>query len=281
MKDKMSGFCSFDSLMAGRDIPYRKVVDINDRKHEDEMRSLGPDLIVQVGWSQIISDRILSIPILGCVGFHSSLLPKDRGGSPVNWALIRGEKRWGTTLFYLEPGLDNGDIIGQEQFDVTLEDTCRTVYQQCGQAMVGLLEKYLPGILARSAPRVKQDDSVATRNKRRKPEDGLIDWNKTSMDLYNWIRALTHPYPGAFSYWSGRKIYIWKSSLMQSSPEMRVPSSAPGTIVDVSPGRGVVVKTKDGILLLEMLEREGEGLMDFTQISKLKKNEYFSNGSAS
>lgn len=250
---KIAGYKAFDDLMKGTEIPFHKIKDINDPKIVEGIKQYAPDLIVQVAWSQIINQDILKVPKLGCVGFHSSPLPKYRGGSPVNWGLINGEKEWGITFFYLEPGVDHGDIITQKKFAISMEDTCKTVYEKCTNAAVEILNEYLPKIQAGEAPRIKQDDSKATIFKRRKPEDGLIDWNKTSEQLHNWVRALTHPYPGAFTFYKGKKIFVWKASLGTWEGKEK-----PGTILQANK-QGMLVKTSDGALCLRSTQEKGKG----------------------
>ncbi len=250
---KTAGFCSFDALMEGRNIPFHKIEDINNPLIVKRIKEDRPDLIIQVAWSQIIKDKILRIPRLGCVGFHSSLLPKYSGGSPVNWGIINGETEWGITFFYLEPGVDSGDIIAQRKFEITLEDTCKTVYDKATQCAVEIFREYLNKIEDGTAPRIKQDESKATRFKRRQPEDGIIDWNKSAMELYNWVRALTHPYPGAFTYYQGNKLYIWQATLSDIDTE----NVKPGQIVGTAEN-GFIVATKTEGLIIEEVQMEGE-----------------------
>ncbi|OGY21970.1 MAG: hypothetical protein A3A65_02910 [Candidatus Chisholmbacteria bacterium RIFCSPLOWO2_01_FULL_49_14] len=257
LADKTSNFRSFEALIKRfNDIPSYKVKDINSKSHVHALERLKPDLIIQVAWSQMICDDIIKIPSLGCVGFHASLLPKDRGGSPVNWAIIRGENRWGTSMFFLEPGVDNGDIIARQKFSITLNDTCRTVYDKVTKANINMLRTYLPKLLSGTAPRKKQNERLATYNKRRKSEEGLIDWFKSSQEVYNWIRALTHPYPGAFTFLDNKKFYIWKASISRAT-KVRAKRSRPGDIVSKVRGRGLYVKTEDGVILLKRIQREG------------------------
>ena len=251
---KTAGYKALDDLMGWKKIPFQKVRDINAAEITQQIRQYAPDVIVQVAWSQIIKDEILRIPRRGCVGFHSSLLPRYRGGSPVNWGLINGEKEWGITFFYLEPGVDHGDIIAQKKFPIIEEDTCKTVYEKCTSAAVEILRECLPRIEQGTMPRKKQDDSKATVFKRRKPEDGVIDWDKTTLQLYNWVRALTHPYPGAFSFYKGKKIFIWKAKKAIWKGKEK-----PGTIVKVD--KEVLVKTGDGALRLQSIQEEGRGEM--------------------
>lgn len=281
LESKTAGFESFEPILKDSKIPAFFIQDINSDENIAMLKAFNPDLIIQVGWSQIIKDEILSIPRLGVVGFHSSLLPKDRGGSPVNWAIIRGEKDWGTTLFYLEPGVDNGDIISQEKFEITPEDTCATAYEKAGSAMVALLRKNIPLLLAGAAPRIPQDESQATYNPRRKPADGIIDWSKGSLDIYNWIRALTHPYPGAFSYYDGERIAVWQANLPGFQQADFGKGERAGKLLETDVGRGVLVKTGDGSIILKRIQAEGQSEVEAVNYKPFKSYEHFSNRSSS
>lgn len=229
-------------------------------------------MIIQVGWSQIIQDEILALPKLGCVGFHSSLLPKDRGGSPINWAIIRGETVWGVTLYYLDPGIDNGDIIAQKKFAIGLNDTCKSVYQKAGKAMVQMLQENIPLLLEGKAPRTPQAESEATYNRRRKPEEGLIDWNKSAKELYDWIRAQTHPYPGAFTFLNSTKCYIWQSKLDRRRSQKKLFTSRDkvGTFIVTKEKKEVWVKTGKDFLRIDKIQFENE--------SEVKAFDFFKTG---
>lgn len=224
-----------------------QVRNINSTDTMDSIRNDAPDLMITVGWSQLIRKELIELPPLGCVGFHSSLLPDYRGGSPVNWGLINGETRWGVTIFYIAPGADTGDIIGQWPFDIELSDTCKTVYDKATLGVIELLKENLPKLSNRSAPRIKQNLSAGRVFRRRKPQDGLIDWTKRSIDIYNWIRALTHPYPGAFTYYEGRKLFIWAAGPPKQTPYEL--GTNPGTIVQTG-GKNIKVRTGDGVIEL-------------------------------
>jgi len=207
----VAGFTSFDNLQAKLKVPYWKVKDVNSKEVLGYLTQISPQVAVQVAWSQIFNPQILAIPKHGWVGFHASLLPRYRGGAPVNWGIINGEKEWGMTMFYMTSGLDNGDIIDQIAFPITLKDTCRTVYEKATDCAVEMLDKHWTSVLVGNAPRRPQDEGEMTVVKRRKPKDGLIDWSKSAFELYNWIRALTHPYPGAFTYYKGKKVFVWEA----------------------------------------------------------------------
>lgn len=275
-----AGFVPFDTLLKKFDVDYFKIKDINSRESLDIIRRSKPDILIQVAWSQIISKEVLEISKITNIAFHASLLPAYRGGSPVNWALIRGEKSWGTTMYHMTPNLDNGDIIGQKKFRVSREDTCKTVYEKVTRANVVMLKKYLPMVLSGSAPRKKQPAIKENLTPRRKPEDGLIDWTKTSLELYNWIRAQTHPYPGAFTYWRGKKVYIWRSRLSRYRVK-DLDSYCVGQIIRVFTKRGLLIKTSDGVLLFKKVQVEGQKEDFASNVFKGVENGYFGDSSSS
>ena len=161
------------------------------------------------GWQRLICKEILDIPKLGTIGFHSSLLPKYRGRTPVNWAIIAGEKETGITMFYLTEEADAGDIIAQKTFPIMLNDDCNTVYKKSAKAGAELIVEFLPKISKGVAPRLHNPSRSYPAYPKRTPADGEIDFNRGAPDVYNFIRALTRPYPGAFTFLpSGQKVII-------------------------------------------------------------------------
>ena len=235
-------------------LPVYQPENINDAESVKLMERLDPELIVIVSYHSIIGKDL--IDKYKIINAHGSLLPKYRGRAPINWAIINGEKETGVTVCYVNEKLDTGDIILQERVGIGFEEAAGDVhkkslplYPKLVTEAVGLIEKG-------EAPRIPQDHSKATYFSRRKPEDGIIEWGKTSVELYNWVRALAHPFPGAFTYHNGRKLMIWKASLLDDSY-----IGKPGEIVDVT-GRGFVVKARKGALLVEKVQPEGDSEMD-------------------
>lgn len=221
------------------------------------LRDLNPTLIIVMGWRTMIPTEVLKIPRRGVVAVHESLLPKYRGFAPVNWAIINGERMSGVTLFYLDKGVDSGDIVAQRKIPITSTDTGFTLYEKTKNASVEILMDYLEDIKKGIAPRIKQNEEEATYTASRIPEDGEISWSDSTKDIYNLIRALSDPYPGAFTYYLGKKIIIQKASKYQS-PRNFV-GRIPGRIVGIGEGWADVL-TGDGILKIEEVEVEGEKL---------------------
>src|SRR5580704_13964008 len=225
---KMSGATDLTGLAENAGIPMLRIKNINSPEAMDWIRALEPDVILVIGWTQLLKDELLRMPKLACLGFHASLLPKYRGRAPINWALIHGETVTGNSMITLEPEADTGDVVAQRAIPITDEDDCNTLYQKVGQTEVEMLEEVLPQLQRGIVPRSKQDNSIATVMPKRRPEDGLVDWSRTTRELYNWVRALTEPYPGAFTFVNGEKVLLWKAQ-MESGAAQR--GERPGTIV--------------------------------------------------
>jgi methionyl-tRNA formyltransferase len=221
-QDKTSGFVDFEPMARENGSNLVRTSDINEQKYRDHFKKINPDLIIVCGWQRLVCEEILSIPKLGTVGFHSSLLPKYRGRAPVNWAIIMGEKETGITMFYLTPEADAGDIIAQKAFPILLNDDCNSVYKKAALAGARLIKEYLPKIENQVAPRVHNPSLSFPAYPKRAPKDGLIDFNRSALDVYNFVRALTKPYPGAFYYdQNGNKVMVWKVEIVFDESKLK------------------------------------------------------------
>lgn len=174
------------------------------------IEELKPDVIFSFYYRHLISQRILDVPTIGAFNLHGSLLPAYRGRVPVNWVLVQGEKKTGVTLHYMVKRADAGDIVGQRAVDIAFHDTAFTLYGKLCQAAGILLDDVLPLIKEGRPPRQSQDERLASRFPGRRPEDGQINWKWPAERIYNLIRAVTEPYPGAFTYLpGGEKMILW------------------------------------------------------------------------
>lgn len=221
-----------------------------------------PDLLVVLGWSEILPERLLDIPTIGTVGTHASLLPHNRGSAPVNWTLIRGEQITGNTMMWLNKDVDKGEIIDQMEIPITIYDTCKTLYDQVAVTNMKMLNKLIEKLERGEKPLfpVKNESEEAILPRRR-PKDGLIKWNQTGRKIYNFIRALTKPYPGAFTYLSGEKWTVWEAALLPVSSKDN--GLEPGEILGNVYGfarsvNGIVVGTeREMILVTEVEDAQG------------------------
>jgi methionyl-tRNA formyltransferase len=160
--------------------------------------SLKPDLIWVNSYSMIIREDVLSIPRLGSLNIHGALIPQYRGCNTTQWAILNGESRTGVTLHEMSAGLDEGDIIDQEAVPLFFEDTWESASRRIAEATDKIIEKNLPSILSGTWQASPQDQSCARYHRRRTPDDGLFSWDQPVIEIYNLIRALVSPLPGAF-----------------------------------------------------------------------------------
>jgi methionyl-tRNA formyltransferase len=229
---------------------------------EDHLRDIRevyqPDLIIIVGWRTILPESIYKYPRYGCVAVHDSLLPNYRGFAPTNWAIINGEKETGVTLFELTGEVDAGPIIGQKKIKISEEDTAPEVNEKVIEATIQLVLENLERLKTGTAIKAFQEEVNATYTCSRLPSDGLIDWSKTTREIYNLIRGLTWPYPGAFTYYQGKKLIIWSAKIPDNSPVFK--GRIYGRVVKILEG-GVDVLTGDGILRVNDVQLEGKERM--------------------
>lgn len=233
-------FHSVKDLALKNRIPVFTPDGIKTRETLNLIRSLDPELILSFFYRDIIPEEILKMPRLGAFNMHGSLLPKYRGRACVNWAIIHGETETGPTLHWMTKRPDEGDIIDQKRVRVERNDTAMDVMLKIADAAGMLITRNLPLLESGKAPRKAQDNSQATYFGGRRPEDGRINWNAAAKDICNLVRAVTHPYPGAFAVLDGEKVFIWKATPLDE--DANVP---PGTVISTDPliiasGKGAV-----------------------------------------
>ncbi|HUT46195.1 MAG TPA: bifunctional UDP-4-amino-4-deoxy-L-arabinose formyltransferase/UDP-glucuronic acid oxidase ArnA [Sedimentisphaerales bacterium] len=234
-------FNSVAELAASKNIPVFAPENINHPLWVKKIEEYKPDIIFSFYYRNIIKRPILDIPPKGCLNLHGSLLPKYRGRCPINWVLVNGEKKTGVALHYMTPKPDDGDIVCQKSIVITDDDTARSLHEKAAQAASVMLDEVLPQLKDGTAPREPQDHSKATYYGGRSPEDGEIDWTITAKQVRNLVRAVTKPYPGAFSYIANDKCVFWMVSEMPYFGE----ELSPGTITSTEPlvivcGKGAV-----------------------------------------
>ncbi|MCK4666973.1 hypothetical protein KAU33_09500 [Candidatus Dependentiae bacterium] len=179
-----------------------------------EIEQMKPDLLVVIGWREIIPLDIIKIPKLGTIGFHPTLLPYGRGSAPIINTIFECVKKSGVTMFYLDEGLDSGDIIGQEKFSIDENDYALDIYEKVIEAGKKLIFDYFPLIDQGTAPRIPQDNKKAFYFKKPKLRNNRIDLKKDNPKLIiRKIRALSKPYKGAYIKVHGKKLRIWKAEI--------------------------------------------------------------------
>lgn len=240
-------FRSVKEIAEEAGIPVFTPAKITEKDIED-IKTLAPELILSFYYRAMIPKEVLDIPRLGAYNIHGALLPKYRGRACVNWAVINGEKETGATLHVMTEFADRGDIIDAQKVPILFEDTAHDVFIKVAHAARDILVRSLRGLESGTAKRTPQDEALATKFGRRGPEDGKIDWNKSAVEIYNLIRAVTHPFPGAFTCIGGKKTYIWKALPLEGN-------GTPGETVSEQP---MLIGTGCGLLQILTLQPEGE-----------------------
>jgi len=222
--------------------------------YENYIRDLTPDIIVVCGYKYIIPVEIFNIPGLGSINIHPSYLPNYRGQHVINWAIVNGENETGVTIHFVDKGIDTGDVITQKKIPILFEDTAKTLHDRIYYEVCELLQQVINIIVSGNAlPAKKQDDSKASYFRPRTPEDGAIDWDKNGIEIYNLIRALVKPWPGAYSYIKDKKMIFrdvrFEADLRDSAVESNSQNLSAGEIVNIS-GSKLVINVKGGKLLV-------------------------------
>jgi methionyl-tRNA formyltransferase len=251
-KKQQSGYTSFKNLCETENIRYVETDDITSPNVKSLYAEMSPDVCICCGWSQIIPESILEAPSWGTVGLHLSPLPKGRGGAPVNWQIIHGHDKVTATLFRFVPEVDHGDVLGQKSVLIEQRDDISTVYPKLTLVSIDLLDEFLMDLSKRNISATEQSYGEATYYPQRKPDDGLIDWKQSSEFIWNWIRAQTKPYPGAFTFYEGKKLIIWEAV----TTDYQIEPGKPGEILKIKDKQGIDVQTKYGIIRLKRVEFE-------------------------
>ena len=248
----VSGYQNLEQLSREIGLPYVPFRNINDEESAAFIQNHQPDLLFVIGLSQLVRDEVLKIPAFGCVGFHPTKLPKGRGRGAVAW-LILGKTEGAATFFQLDEGMDSGPILVQEPFSVSAEDYASDVIQKITASIRKALDQLLPALKLGRVEVQPQDHSEATYLGRRRPEDGLIDWNRSPEEIQTLIRATSSPLPGAFTYCNGKKMVIQRARVIDNCPFVGVP----GRILRMDKD-GILVQAGDGSLLIQEFQGVSE-----------------------
>lgn len=247
-------------------IPFYTPENINAPEWIAKITGWQPDMIFSFYYRKMVRPEILDIPQSGAFNLHGSLLPAYRGRCPVNWVLVKGEEKTGVTLHYMVEKPDAGDIVGQRAVKIDFDDTARTLYDKLCRAAGLLLDEVLPDMKSGPIPRTKQDLSRGSYYGGRRPEDGRIDWTRSALEIYNLIRAVTDPYPGAFSLLENdEKMIVWRGK-----PAEAVAGNHPGDVIVLD--QEVLVHTGEGAVRLLDVEVSG------TRMQGARIGEYFKRG---
>lgn len=214
-----SGRVHIDAFCDGLGIPLRKIRSINDPETLGTLREADLDWLFVIGWSEIARKEVLETPRLGVLGMHPTLLPEGRGRAPIPWAIIKGVKTTGVTLFKLDEGVDSGPVLDQLAIEIGTRENAGTLYEKVRRAHRVLAASATRDLLSGCARFVAQDHSLATYWPARKPSDGELHGSLSVEEADRLVRAVTRPYPGArASALDGRRLLVWAAEIAETSP---------------------------------------------------------------
>lgn len=230
-------------------LPTFTPADPNVPEFVDRVRGLRPDIAFSLYYRHLLRAPLLDIPPLGCLNLHGSYLPQYRGRCPVNWVLVNGETETGVTLHYMVEKPDAGDIVAQRRVPIAFADTALTLYGKLTEAAGAVFADALPLLAAGIAPRTPMDLARGSYYGGRRPADGRFQWDWPALRIYNLVRAVTHPYPGAFVSTPDGDLFVWWA---RPVPAPASAKAAPGTVVALTPDGPVVLTGQDCLLLLQV-----------------------------
>jgi methionyl-tRNA formyltransferase len=206
--------------MQGTAVRILQPARIKDQQAIEQIRALKPDVIVVMAYGQILPRDVLEIPEIACLNLHASLLPRWRGAAPIQAAIAAGDQRTGITVMFMDEGLDTGDILLQRTIDIRSEETGGSLHDRLAQIAPDALLESLQMLEKGSAPRIPQDNNVATYAPKLKREDGKIDWSQPAETIERKIRAF-NPWPGAFMEIGGQNLKIFSAAVVDAHGEPR------------------------------------------------------------
>jgi methionyl-tRNA formyltransferase len=216
-------FGSVSQVAAEQGIPCLTPDDPNAQDIVARIAALRPDFLFSFYYRLLLKAPLLAIPRQGALNMHGSLLPRYRGRVPVNWAIIHGETETGATLHYMTERPDNGDIVAQTAVPVLPDDTAGEVFDKVTVAAELTLYQSLPGLIAGTAPRRRQDLSKGAYFGGRKPEDGRLAWSQDATRIHNLVRAVAPPYPGAFTDLGGQRLVVQRTRVVDAEKRQDAP----------------------------------------------------------
>lgn len=219
--------------------------------HIDKIKALNPDFIFVAGWSELLNKEIISLPKKGVVGFHPSKLPYDRGRSVLAWQIEEGYEHTALTMFYYNEFPDGGDIIASENILIEQNDYINDILNKVDKASYNLMHAYFPLLRKGIAPRTEQNISEGNLRRLRTEKDSWINWNQNTERIYNKIRAISKPYPGAIGIINEKKYTIWKS---ESTDFSWGHNEKPGTLIAKLYNGELIIKTKDSFIKISEYE---------------------------
>ena len=233
------------------------------------LKELNPDIIITAAYGQLVPDKILEIPEHKCINVHGSLLPKLRGGAPIQYSILEDHKKTGITIMYMVKKLDAGDMISKVEVDILDSDNYEILHDKLSVAGRDLLNETLPKIFSGDIAPEKQDDAEATFARNILREDEKINWNTSAREVFNKVRALD-PTPGAFTYLDGNILKIWTSEVLELDEQSSY--TKVGTIIKQDKKNIYVLCGNRTVLKVNELQVSGKKRMPVVNFLSNKKD---------
>jgi methionyl-tRNA formyltransferase len=253
-KEKISGLFDLEELALQNQIAFYGFQNINSPKLIEIAQNLKPDIIFAVGFSQLLKDDWLKMPVLGCVGFHPTNLPLGRGRAPIAW-LVLNETKGAACFFLMGKGADDGPLFIKQEFDIETDDNAESVASKIGGAMEQALDVWLPELKLGIWNPIPQNDLMASYYGIRKPDDGIINWNETAINISKLIRASSKPHPGAYFYFKGEKIIVGKCKVENEI----IIRGAVGRVLIIKNEEEYLIQCGFGLIWISDLQNQSEG----------------------
>ena len=245
LKPRMS---AIKQIALAQNLPVQQPEKLRSAAALEDLRALAPDLMVVAAYGQILPKSVLETPRLGCLNLHASLLPRHRGASPIHAAILSGDHETGITVMYMDEGLDTGDILLAQNLAIGLDETTGQLHDRLAALAAPCLIEALDLLEAGNAPRIPQENSLATYAAKLKKTDGLLDWHEPAEDIATRIRAMS-PWPGAYTHLNGQTLTLHAAKTDPASgPTGEILASEPGVLR---------VACGSGSLILESLQLQG------------------------
>ena len=266
-------FSAVKEAALAANLPLFQPAKIRTPEAEEQLRSLAPDAVVIIAYGQIVPARLLTIPRLGWINLHASLLPKYRGAAPIHWAIANGESVTGNTTMRIDAGMDTGEMLLQQELAIGPEETAPEVAARLSQAGAALMAESLRGLNEGTITPRKQDHEAASLAPMLKREDGEIDWRRRAQEIYNRMRGFT-PWPGAYTEFRGQTCHLLGRPVPGETS-----NEEPGTLLALRSALRVVCGAAT-ILELSHVKVEGRkqiSAMEFGRGARLHVGERFGN----
>jgi len=237
-----SDFIDLSYIAIENNIPYKYTKDINSFEILNWIKDLNADIIYCMGWSSLIKENLLNATSKGVIGYHPALLPQNRGRHPIIWALALGLKKTGSTFFKMDSGADSGDIIIQDEVIIEFDDYALDLYNKLINSAKKQVQIITNKLASSNEKYIIQDNSKANYWRKRTKKDGEINFSSNTLTIFNLIKSLSKPYPGAHILYNNEDFKVWRSKMDDKYPV----NIEPGKVLKISDEGNILVKTGDG-----------------------------------